>query len=54
MKNEFAFILAYIAAFGLSDLFVDFFNLNRKMKLLYYIFISIIALYFILIYNNEN
>ena len=52
MKNEFAFILAYIGAFGLSDLFVDFFKLNKKAKFMYFITLSIIALYFILFYEN--
>lgn len=52
MKNEFAFILAYIGAFGLSDIFVNFFKFNMMTKIIYYSIILIIALYFILIYEN--
>ena len=48
MKNEFAFIIAYISAFGLSDILVDYFKMSRKMKLIYYITLMIIALYFII------
>ena len=51
MKNEFAFIIAYISAFGLSDILVEYFKMNRKMKLFYYITLMIIALYFILIHK---
>lgn len=52
MKNDFAFIIAYISAFGLSDILVEYFKMSRKIKIFYYIILMIIALYFILVYEN--
>lgn len=48
MKEEFAFVLVYIAAFGLSDIFVEWCRFNDINKILYYVVMLSVALTIIL------
>ena len=44
MKSEFAFVLVYVAAFGLSDIFVKWCRFNNNKKIVYYTVMLAVAL----------
>ena len=44
MKSEFAFVLVYVAAFGLSDIFVEWCRFNNNNKIVYYTVMLAVAL----------
>lgn len=44
MKSEFAFVLVYVAAFGLSDIFVEWCRFNNSKKIVYYTIMLAVAL----------
>ena len=44
MKSEFAFVLVYVAAFGLSDIFVEWCRFNNNNKIVYYTVMFAVAL----------
>lgn len=44
MKNEFAFVLVYVAAFGFSDIFVKWSRIDGWTKILYYSSLLFVAL----------
>ena len=54
MKNEFAFVLVYVAAFGLSDILVDHLRLSKTSRILYYLLLMAIALYYIFSHSTIN
>ena len=54
MYKEHPYIIVYMSLFGLSDLFVETFQLDFKFKLIYYTLLGIISIYFYKILDKEE
>lgn len=46
------FVLIYIAAFGLSDILVIYFNMSNNIKIIYYIILLLIGYFSVIVCDN--